>query len=80
MTRWWISASSSERSYAVGVFLMTVVGFVLYGQHGAVAGDALQTLLGYPPLQAYIASDGAGAACGSFSMMPITGPRMTGQV
>src|SRR5262249_15180645 len=42
------------RSYAVGVFLMTVVGFVLYGSM-VLLPIMLQTLLGYPPLQAGIA-------------------------
>jgi DHA2 family multidrug resistance protein len=36
-----------ERSYAVGVFLMTVVGFVLYGSM-VLLPIMLQTLLGYP--------------------------------
>ena len=40
-----------ERTYAVGVFLMTVVGFVLYGSM-VLLPIMLQTLLGYPPLQA----------------------------
>src|SRR5438552_9944549 len=43
-----------ERSYAVGVFLMTVVGFVLYGSL-VLLPIMLQTLLGYPSLQAGIA-------------------------
>jgi len=43
-----------ERSYAVGVFLMTVVGFVLYGSM-VLLPIMLQTLLGYPSLQAGIA-------------------------
>src|SRR6267143_92958 len=42
------------RSYAVGVFLMTVVGFVLYGSL-VLLPVMLQTLLGYPSLQAGIA-------------------------
>jgi len=42
------------RSYAVGVFLMTVVGFVLYGSL-VLLPIMLQTLLGYPSLQAGIA-------------------------
>jgi DHA2 family multidrug resistance protein len=37
------------RSYAVGVFLMTVVGFVLYGSL-VLLPIMLQTLLGYPSL------------------------------
>ncbi len=64
-----------ERSYAVGVFLMTVVGFVLYGSM-VLLPVMLQTLLGYPPLQAGIAM--APRGIGSFLMMPITG-LMTGK-
>jgi DHA2 family multidrug resistance protein len=63
------------RSYAVGVFLMTVVGFVLYGSM-VLLPIMLQTLLGYPPLQAGIAM--APRGIGSFIMMPITG-LMTGK-
>src|SRR5256886_6977002 len=59
-----------ERSYAVGVFLMTVVGFVLYGSM-VLLPIMLQTLLGYPPLQAGIAMAPRGV--GSFFMMPLTG-------
>jgi DHA2 family multidrug resistance protein len=58
------------RSYAVGVFLMTVVGFVLYGSL-VLLPIMLQTLLGYPSLQAGIAM--APRGIGSFFMMPITG-------
>lgn len=58
------------RSYAVGVFLMTVVGFVMYGSM-VLLPIMLQTLLGYPPLQAGIAM--APRGIGSFFMMPITG-------
>ena len=64
-----------ERSYAVGVFLMTVVGFVLYGSM-VLLPVMLQTLLGYPPLQAGIAM--APRGIGSFFMMPLTG-MMTGR-
>jgi DHA2 family multidrug resistance protein len=64
-----------ERSYAVGVFLMSVVGFVLYGSM-VLLPVMLQTLLGYPPLQAGIAM--APRGIGSFFMMPITG-LMTGR-
>jgi MFS transporter, DHA2 family, multidrug resistance protein len=63
------------RSYAVGVFLMTIVGFVLYGSM-VLLPIMLQTLLGYPPLQAGIAM--APRGIGSFVMMPITG-LMTGR-
>jgi MFS transporter, DHA2 family, multidrug resistance protein len=62
------------RSYAVGVFLMTIVGFVLYGSL-VLLPIMLQTLLGYPSLQAGIAMSPRGI--GSFFMMPITG-LMTG--
>src|SRR5712692_7862597 len=62
------------RSYAVGVFLMTVVGFVLYGSM-VLLPVMLQTLLGYPSLQAGIAM--APRGIGSFFMMPLTG-LMTG--
>lgn len=64
-----------ERSYAVGVFLMTIVGFVLYGSM-VLLPIFLQTLLGYPALQAGIAMAPRGV--GSFLMMPITGI-MTGR-
>jgi len=64
-----------ERSYAVGVFLMTVVGFVLYGSM-VLLPIMLQTVLGYPPLQAGIAM--APRGIGSFFMMPMTG-LMTGK-
>src|SRR5213592_3107614 len=64
------------RSYAVGVFLMTVVGFVLYGSM-VLLPIMLQTLLGYPPLQAGIAMAPRGV--GSFVMMPLTG-MITGRV
>jgi MFS transporter, DHA2 family, multidrug resistance protein len=63
------------RSYAVGVFLMTIVGFVLYGSM-VLLPVMLQTLLGYPPLQAGIAM--APRGIGSFFMMPLTG-LMTGR-
>ena len=64
-----------ERSYAVGVFLMTVLGFVLYGSL-VLLPIMLQTLLGYPSLQAGIAM--APRGIGSFFMMPLTG-LMTGR-
>src|SRR5207237_8440605 len=60
----------NQRTYAVGVFLMTVVGFVLYGSM-VLLPIMLQTLLGYPPLQAGIAL--APRGIGSFFMMPLTG-------
>jgi MFS transporter, DHA2 family, multidrug resistance protein len=58
------------RSYAVGVFLMTIVGFVLYGSM-VLLPIMLQTLLGYPSVQAGIAMAPRGV--GSFFMMPLTG-------
>src|SRR4051812_32988886 len=64
------------RSYAVGVFLMTIVGFVLYGSM-VLLPVMLQTLLGYPPLQAGIAMAPRGV--GSFFMMPLTG-YLTGRI
>jgi MFS transporter, DHA2 family, multidrug resistance protein len=63
------------RSYAVGVFLMTVVGFVLYGSL-VLLPIMLQTLFGYPSTQAGIAM--APRGMGAFVMMPITG-MMTGK-
>lgn len=64
------------RSYAIGVFLMAVVGFVLYGSM-VLLPIMLQTLLSYPSLQAGIAM--APRGIGSFVMMPITG-LLTGRV
>jgi MFS transporter, DHA2 family, multidrug resistance protein len=65
-----------KRTYAVGVFFMTIVGFVLYGSM-VLLPIMLQTLLGYPPLQAGIAMAPRGV--GSFFMMPLTGI-MTGKL
>jgi DHA2 family multidrug resistance protein len=59
-----------ERSYATGVFLMTMLGFVLYGSL-VLLPVMLQTLLGYPALQAGIAM--APRGMGSLVMMPIVG-------
>ena len=59
-----------ERSYATGVFLMTMLGFVLYGSM-VLLPVMLQTLLGYPALQAGIAM--APRGMGSLVMMPIVG-------
>jgi MFS transporter, DHA2 family, multidrug resistance protein len=58
------------RTYATGVFLMTVLGFVLYGSL-VLLPILLQTLLGYPALQAGIAM--APRGLGSFIAMPIVG-------
>ena len=58
------------RTYATGVFLMTVLGFVLYGSTVLIP-LLLQTLLGYPALQAGIAMLPRGL--GSFIAMPAVG-------
>ena len=62
-----------ERSYAVGVFMMTVLGFVLYGSL-VLLPIMLQTLLGYPSLQAGMAM--APRGIGSFFMMQWVGSLM----
>ena len=62
------------RTYAAGVFLMTVLGFVLYGSLLLVP-VFLQTLLGYPALNAGIAM--APRGLGSFLMMPVVGTVLT---
>jgi DHA2 family multidrug resistance protein len=59
-----------NRTYAAGVFLMTVLGFVLYASLLLVP-VFLQTLLGYPALAAGIAM--APRGLGSFLMMPLVG-------
>jgi DHA2 family multidrug resistance protein len=59
-----------ERTYATGVFLMTVLGFVLYGSL-LLLPIFLQTLLGYPALDAGLAM--APRGLGSFLMMPVVG-------
>src|SRR5208283_1768579 len=59
-----------ERTYATGVFLMTVLGFVLYGSL-VLLPIWLQTLLGYPSLQAGIAL--APRGLGSMVAMPLVG-------
>lgn len=59
-----------ERSYAVGVFMMTIVGFVLYGSM-VLLPILLQTVLGYPSMQAGIAM--APRGLGAFCMMPLVG-------
>jgi DHA2 family multidrug resistance protein len=59
-----------ERTYAAGVFLMTMLGFVLYGSM-LLLPIFLQTLLGYPALDAGIAM--APRGLGSFLMMPVVG-------
>jgi DHA2 family multidrug resistance protein len=59
-----------DRTYSAGVFLMTVMGFVLYGSM-LLLPLMLQTLLGYPALDAGVAM--APRGLGSFLMMPLVG-------
>jgi MFS transporter, DHA2 family, multidrug resistance protein len=59
-----------DRTYSTGVFLMTVLGFVLYGSL-VLLPIFLQTVLGYPALQAGIAM--APRGIGSFIAMPVIG-------
>jgi MFS transporter, DHA2 family, multidrug resistance protein len=59
-----------DRSYSVGVFLMTVVGFALYGSL-VLLPIMLQTLFGYSSLGAGEAMAPRGV--GSLIMMPIVG-------
>ena len=61
------------QTYATGVFLMTVVGFVLYGSL-VLLPIFLQTLLAYPAVQAGIAM--APRGLGSFIAMPVVGAIM----
>jgi DHA2 family multidrug resistance protein len=58
------------RTFAAGVFLMTTLGFVLYGSL-VLLPIMLQTLLGYPPVQAGFAM--APRGIGSFLGMPVIG-------
>jgi DHA2 family multidrug resistance protein len=60
----------TERTYATGVFLMTTLGFVLYGSL-VLLPLFLQTVLAYPAVQAGIAM--APRGLGSFIAMPIVG-------
>jgi len=59
-----------NRTYSAGVFLMTMLGFVLYGSM-LLLPIMLQTLLGYPALDAGVAM--APRGLGSFLMMPVVG-------
>ena len=59
-----------NRTYSTGVFLMTTLGFVLYGSL-VLLPIMLQTLLGYPSLQAGIAM--APRGLGSLIGMPLIG-------
>src|SRR6266481_3602199 len=62
------------RTYSAGVFLMTVLGFVLYGSTVLVP-LMLQTLLGYPAVNAGIVMLPRGL--GSFLAMPLVGLLMS---
>jgi MFS transporter, DHA2 family, multidrug resistance protein len=62
------------RTYSTGVFLMAVLGIVLYGSL-VILPIMLQTLLGYPALQAGTALFPRGL--GSFITMPIVGAFMS---
>jgi DHA2 family multidrug resistance protein len=59
-----------ERTYATGVFLMTTLGFVMYGSLVLIP-LFLQTVLGYPAIEAGIAM--APRGLGSFVAMPVVG-------
>jgi len=59
-----------NRTYATGVFMMTILGFVLYGST-VLLPIWLQTLMGYPALQSGLAMLPRGL--GSFLFMPIVG-------
>ena len=59
-----------DRTFSAGTFLMTMLGFVLYASL-VLLPIFLQTLLGYPALQAGLALSPRGV--GSLVMMPITG-------
>ncbi len=59
-----------DRTFSAGVFLMTMLGFVLYASL-VLLPIFLQTLLGYPALQSGLALSPRGL--GSLVMMPIVG-------
>ncbi|MEO8275415.1 MAG: DHA2 family efflux MFS transporter permease subunit [Thermoanaerobaculia bacterium] len=59
-----------ERTFATGVVLMTLLGFVLYGSL-VLLPVLLQTLMGYPPIAAGITL--APRGLGSFIAMPLVG-------
>ncbi len=63
------------RSYAIGTFLMTVIGFVLYGST-VLLPLLMQVLLGYTATHAGVTNLPRGLA--SFLIMPIVG-RLTGK-
>jgi DHA2 family multidrug resistance protein len=77
IVREWVAAEPvvdlrvfKDRTYSTGVFLMTTLGFVLYGSL-VLLPIMLQTLLGYPSLQAGIAM--APRGMGSMLGMPMVG-------
>jgi MFS transporter, DHA2 family, multidrug resistance protein len=59
-----------DRTYSIGVFIMTTVGFVLYGSL-VLLPIILQTLLGYSSLEAGVTM--APRGIGSMLFMPIVG-------
>src|SRR5438128_12241302 len=59
-----------ERTYSAGVVLMTTLAFVLYGSL-VLLPLFLQTVLGYPAIEAGIAMSPRGI--GSFIAMPLVG-------
>jgi len=63
-----------DRSYSSGVFMMSILGVGLYGSTVLIP-LVLQTLLGYPALQAGIAM--APRGFGSFIAMPVVGLILT---
>jgi DHA2 family multidrug resistance protein len=58
------------RTYATGVFMMTILGFVLYGST-VLLPIWLQTIMGYPALESGLAMLPRGM--GSFLFMPMVG-------
>jgi MFS transporter, DHA2 family, multidrug resistance protein len=64
----------TNRTYSTGVFLMSLLGVGLYGTTVLIP-LVLQTLLGYPALQAGVAM--APRGLGSFIAMPVVGLIMT---
>jgi MFS transporter, DHA2 family, multidrug resistance protein len=59
-----------DKTYAAGTFLITVLGFVLYGSL-VILPIFLQTMIHYPAIQAGFATAPRGV--GAFIMMPIAG-------
>lgn len=64
----------TNRTYSVGVALVTLMGFVLYGSL-VLLPILLQTLIGYPPLQAGIAM--APRGIGMLFVTPVVGVLMS---